>query len=174
VIYRRAEAGDADALAAFGARTFAESYAHLMSRDELDEYVTYYYTPERITADIGDAQGAIFLALDPDIVGFAQVRTGNRPDCKLAAASPAELRRIYVDRSRHGHGVAQKLLALVEKEARNRHCDVLWLAVWEVNDRARSFYGKSGFAIVGRQGFPIGNQVQTDHVMAKPLADELH
>jgi ribosomal protein S18 acetylase RimI-like enzyme len=174
VIYRKAEPADAAALAAFGARSFIDSYAHVMARAELEDYVRVHYTPERIGAEIADPQGATFLATDPEIAGFAQLRMENRPDCDMMATSPAELRRIYVDRSRHGQGIAQALLALIEDEARSRGCDVLWLAVWEINDRAMAFYRKSGFAIAGRQGFPIGHEIQTDYVMAKLLADELH
>lgn len=173
MIYRKAGPDDAAALAEFGARSFVDSYAHVMERAELESYVAEHYTVERMSAEIADPTGVSFLALDPDIVAFAQVRAGALPDCELACAAPAELRRIYVDRSRHGHGVAAKLLSMVEAEARLRHCDVLWLAVWEINNRAISFYRKNGFAVAGRQGFPIGTEVQTDYVMAKPLADEL-
>jgi ribosomal protein S18 acetylase RimI-like enzyme len=174
VIYRKAGPDDAAQLAEFGARSFVDSYAHVMDRAELEAYVCAHYTPERVEEEISDPAGASFLALDPDIVGFAQVRAGNRPECEMASAAPAELRRIYVERSRHGGGVATKLLGMVQAEARVRGCDVLWLAVWEINDRAISFYRKNGFSMAGRQGFPIGNEVQTDHVMAKSLADELH
>ena len=64
-------------------------------------------------------------------------------------------------------------MSRAEARAREYGCDVLWLAVWEVNDRAIAFYHKCGFRIIGRQGFPIGHEVQTDHVMAKSLASEL-
>ena len=173
MIYRKAELADAEQLAEFGARSFVDSYAHVMDRAELEAYVGEHYTPDRMRAEIDDADAACFLALDPEIVGFAQVRAGNRPECEMPSATPAELRRIYVERSRHGRGVAAKLLGMVQAEARLRGCDTLWLAVWEINDRAISFYRKSGFSMAGRQGFPIGNEVQTDHVMAKTLADEL-
>lgn len=167
--YRKAEAADAPALADFGARSFIDSYAHVMERAELEQYVSYHYTTRRIEREILDPHSATFLALDPEIVGFAQVRSDNRPDCELVAQAPAELRRIYVDRSRHGHGVGQALIALVEEEAQGRGRDVVWLAVWEINDRAISFYRKCGFEVVGRQGFPIGNEVQSDFVMARAV-----
>lgn len=169
MIYRKAETRDAAELAEFGARAFIDSYAHVMEEGELEGYVRAHYTVELMEAEIADVAGTTFLALDPDIAGFAQVRAGNRPDCALAAAAPAELRRIYVDRAHHGQGVARKLLGMALVDAQVRGCDVLWLAVWEINERAISFYHKSGFTVVGRQGFPIGNEVQTDYVMARPL-----
>jgi diamine N-acetyltransferase len=174
VIYRKAEPADAPALAAFGALAFVTSYEHVMDRAELEAYVPVHFTSERQLAEINDPRITTYLALNPQITGYAQLAAESRPECALLARAPAELKRIYVDRTLHGHGVARKLLELVEADARRRGSDVLWLAVWEINDRAISFYRKSGFAMVGRQGFPIGNEVQSDHVMAKLLADELH
>lgn len=171
--YRVATIEDAPALARFAARLFVESYEHVMDRLELEEYVTHELTPAKFTAELQSGRITTFLALDPDILGYAQLAAGNRPDCALDAAAPAELKRIYVDHRLHGRGVARELVALVEEEGRRRGCDVLWLAVWEINDRAIAFYRKCGFRIIGRQGFPIGNEVQTDHVMSKFLADEL-
>ncbi|HEY0305996.1 MAG TPA: hypothetical protein VGC44_13580, partial [Longimicrobiales bacterium] len=83
--YRKAEAADAPALADFGARSFIDSYAHVMERAELEQYVSYHYTTRRIEREILDPHSATFLALDPEIVGFAQVRSDNRPDCELVA-----------------------------------------------------------------------------------------
>lgn len=171
--YRQATLADAGALAEFGARLFLDSYRHLMEAGEIEAYARAHFTEERQQAELADAATTTFLAVDPDIRGYAQLTAGARPDFPLAARRPAELKRIYVERAWQGQGVAAELLRLVEAEAEQRHCDLLWLAVWEINQRAISFYGKQGFTIVGRQGFPVGNEVQTDHVMAKPLATEL-
>ena len=173
MLYRRAGPADADALAEFGARLFLDSYRHLMEASEIETYVREHFTTERQQAELADRATTTFLAVEPGICGYAQLTTGSRPDCPLATGRPAELKRIYVEPAWQGMGVAAELLRLVEAEARQRHCDLLWLAVWEINQRAISFYGKHSFAVVGRQGFPIGNEVQTDHVMAKPLATEL-
>jgi ribosomal protein S18 acetylase RimI-like enzyme len=172
--YRKANRQDARALAEFGGRLFVDSYHHLMARDELADYVRENFTIDRQQAELLDARLTTFLALDDGIIGYAQIAVGSRPECALMAVAPAELKRIYVDRSRHGQGVAGELLRLVKQQAQVCGCDALWLAVWEVNDRAISFYGKSGFQQIGRQGFPIGNEVQSDLVMAMPLANELH
>lgn len=171
--YRKAEPADASALAAFAARLFVDSYEHLMERAELEAYVRDHFSADLQRAELADPAMVTFLATDPKIRGYAQLLVGSRPDCVLESTAPAALQRIYVDHAWHGRGIAQELLRLVEAEARGRGCDRLWLAVWEINDRAISFYGKSGFAVVGRQGFPIGNEVQSDFVMAKPVATEL-
>lgn len=173
VQYRAAEPADAPALSDFGARSFVDSYAQVMGCAEIEAYITDNFTPACQSAELSNSNWTTFLALDDGIAGYAQIVAGNVPDCAIDARTPAELKRIYVERRWHGRGVAQALLQLVQQEAQHRGCDTLWLAVWEINDRAISFYSKNGFQIIGRQGFPIGNEVQSDYVMAKPLANEL-
>ena len=171
--YRRADVSDASALSVCAARFFVESYQHVMERDELRGYVADFFAPDLQQAEITDPRATTFLAIENGIIGYAQVVEGNLPDCGIDARKPAELKRIYVDHRWHGRGVAQELLKLVQQEAQRRACDQLWLAVWEINHRAISFYSKNGFRVIGRQGFPIGNEIQSDHVMATSLANEL-
>jgi diamine N-acetyltransferase len=173
MIYREANTEDSPQLAEFGGRVFLASYAHVMD-EELQSYARASFTTAQQRAELADPSITTFLALDREIIGYAQLRIDSRPDCALTAAAPAELKRIYVDHGWHGRGVAQELLTLIHDVALQRGCDVLWLAVWEINARAISFYSKNGFRQIGRQGFPIGNEVQSDLVMARPLADELH
>lgn len=146
-----------------------------MDRDELAAYISTNFTPDLQQAELSTADLITFLAQDDngDIVAYAQLAIGTLPDCELAARAPAELKRIYVDRRWHGQNIAPELLRQVEQAAAGHGCDVLWLAVWEINERAIGFYEKHRFRVIGRQGFPIGNEIQSDHVMAKPLANEL-
>lgn len=81
-------------------------------------------------------------------------------------------KRIYVDQRWQGRHIAPELLARVEATALKHKCDVIWLAVWEINNRAIAFYQKHGFRVVGRMGF-MGSEELTDYVMAKVLAGEL-
>jgi ribosomal protein S18 acetylase RimI-like enzyme len=173
VIYRQATVADAAPLSAAAARFFADSYHHVMAPAELQGHLTDFFTTDKQYAELTDPCCATFLALDDAIVGYAQLVEDNVPACGIDARKPAELKRIYVDRNWHGKGIAQELLQLVQREAQQRACDRLWLAVWEINDRAISFYSKNGFQTIGRQGFPIGSDDQSDFVMAKPLANEL-
>ena len=53
--------------------------------------------------------------------------------------------------------------------ARHAGYDTLWLSVWEKNQRARDFYLKWGFNKIGTDIFIIGQDVQTDWVMARSV-----
>jgi ribosomal protein S18 acetylase RimI-like enzyme len=172
--YRRATPADAAELAAFAARLFTTSYQHAAEPGELQAYVQRHFSPQLQHAELCNPDMTTFLAVAPGIHGYAQVLAGGLPECELSARSVMQLKRIYVDPHWQGRGVAQELLRLAEGDARARDCDVLWLAVWEINQRALSFYRKQGFEIIGRQGFPPGSAQQTDYVMAKVVATELH
>ena len=47
--------------------------------------------------------------------------------------------------------------------------DVLWLAVWERNERAIGFYRRFGFETCGALEFRLGHDVQSDLLMARPV-----
>ena len=54
--------------------------------------------------------------------------------------------------------------------AASRGAGTLFLGVWERNTRAIRFYNAQGFAEVGRQTFAMGDDVQQDLVLARPVA----
>jgi ribosomal protein S18 acetylase RimI-like enzyme len=45
----------------------------------------------------------------------------------------------------------------------------MWLGVSELNGRANRFYEKSGFVIVGRKKFRLGDVDEEDYVRELPL-----
>ena len=169
MIYRQAEARDAAALAAFAKRVFVASFERQVPRAELVTVAQKRFSPERQESDIADPASTIFLALDEEMTGYAQLVVGNRPDCEMVANAPAELKRIYVDGPWHGRGVAQALLALLESRAREQQCDVLWLGVWEENARGIAFYEKQGFRSIGSAPFAVGNLTLVHNYMSKTL-----
>ena len=171
MIYRKAEVGDAAALSEFAMRVFLASFDRQLPTSELEPFATPRFAPEKLQDEIAHAPGAVFLALQPEIVGYAQVALGNRPNCVLSGTAPAELKRIYVEAPWQGHGVAQRLMELVEEEAARNGCDVLWLAVWDGNARGRAFYQKCGFAIVGSDVFQVGRLPLNHYFLAKPLRE---
>ena len=100
------------------------------------------------------------------VVGATQFYL-DRPRADLSAAKQIKLSRLYVDYDFHGSGVAQALLAEVERAALHTGADLIWLTTWEKAFRAQRFYLKSGFRIVGKDFFQVGDVAQTDVVMTK-------
>jgi diamine N-acetyltransferase len=54
-------------------------------------------------------------------------------------------------------------------EARRGGHDVVWLGVWERNLAAQRFYARWGFTRRGESSFHLGDEVQTDRIMARAV-----
>jgi ribosomal protein S18 acetylase RimI-like enzyme len=56
-----------------------------------------------------------------------------------------------------------------EAEARRSENDLLWLTVWDRNERAIAFYRRWGMAEAGETSFTVGSQCQRDLVFIQRL-----
>ncbi len=168
VTVRRVAATGADArlLADLGARLFVDAFGAINDAADLRLFLAQTYAPELQRAELRDPNRVAWVAeADGRAVGYALLRRGSASP-HVVATQPAEVQRIYADRSWHGRGVGKTLLDLCIGQARDWSCDVLWLGVWERNPRAIAFYEKWGFRRVGEQRFVVGRDPQRDHVMA--------
>ena len=164
-----ATAGDAEALAQFGARTFCEAFGADNTAEDMRLHLASAWSPELQRAEILDPQVDTLLARAEGVLaGFAQLRPGNAPAC-IATMRPVELLRFYVDKPWQGQGLAGELMQAVLRRAGEHGARELWLGVWERNPRAQAFYRKHGFRQVGTQIFVVGTDPQTDHVMLREL-----
>jgi ribosomal protein S18 acetylase RimI-like enzyme len=165
---RRAEARDAAALSTFAAAAFHDAFGAHNTPDNMARYVAESFSAERQAAEIADPAGEVVLAEDGgQLAGYVRIVRGGAP---ATVAEPAiEIRRLYVDRTRHGAGVAQLLMDATIDAARRADVGSIWLAVWERNARAIRFYEKSGFARVGSTRFLLGDDEQTDWLMARAV-----
>ena len=166
---RIATAADAAVVADLARRTFYDTFAATNDPGDMALHLAQAYGIDQQTRELTDRDITTLLVEDDGCaIAYAQVRGGHVPDC-VPGPDPIELWRFYVDRDRHGRGIAQPLMDRVKDEARRRGARTLWLGVWERNDRARAFYVKCGFEDAGEHIFLFGTDPQTDRVMAAPL-----
>ncbi len=170
ITIRRATPSDADALASFAARTFAETFAHSSTEDDMALHLSSTYSTEQQREAIVDASIDVLVAEDgTSLAGYAQLRAAAAPEC-VTERPAIELWRFYVDRPWHGRGVAQQLMGAVTDAARSRSARAIWLSVWSQNERAKAFYSRYGYRQVGTTTFVLGTDVQDDWIMAMPIA----
>lgn len=172
ITIRRGVPGDASRLAELAARTFREAFGADNRPDDLALHLARSYGTSQQQRELDDADITTLLAeVDGQLAGYAQLRPGATPDC-VTGERPVELWRFYVAQPWHGRGVAHALMQRVCLEASRRGGRTLWLGVWERNERAKAFYGKSGFVDVGSQIFMVGTDAQTDRILARPIVEE--
>lgn len=167
---RRADAADAAAIAAVAAATFPLACPPHTSPADITLHIRTYCTADALRAEL-TSDGTVFYVAEVDdgMVGFAMLVSGVAPPADVPTTTPIELRRIYVAEDHHGTGVAAALLARCVRHARTSGYDLMWLGTNQQNHRAVTFYGRSGFSIVGAKTFTVGRAVEHDHVMARPL-----
>jgi len=162
ISYRDAQAADAEALAAFAEMTFTDTFGHLYPPEDLAAYVEAKYRTPVIGAEIADAQTRYRLALRGDqIVGYCKM---GAVDMEVDAADALELHRLYVDPSTKGTGVAKALMNEALEWARAKGAKVMYLSVWENNERAQAFYRRYGFQHVTEHKFMVGRVADRDFI----------
>jgi GNAT superfamily N-acetyltransferase len=169
-VIRRARSEDAEALAAIGARTFAETFAHLYPRRDLEAFLAEAYGLEATRANLSDPDRAAWLVeAEGEVVGYAEAGPCGLPHAEVTAGC-GELKRFYLLKPWQGGGLGGRLfdaaLAWLLKEGPR---DV-WIGVWSENLGAQRFYGRRGFEKVGEYGFRVGGTVDHEFILRRPAA----
>ena len=167
---RRADAADAPALAVVAGATFLETYHAIISAGDMVTHVTNKCSAAVFGGWIADAQSAVLYAgaehTDAPL-GYAVLTT---PDFPIATdEGDAELRRIYTLAAAHGTGVGGALIAAALDEARVRGRKRVLLGCHPDNRRARRFYERTGFRVIGERIFTVGAAQFLDPIYALDL-----
>jgi GNAT superfamily N-acetyltransferase len=170
MIYRDAGPDDAEALAELGRATFADTFGHLYSPENLAAFLTSH-DPERWRQELADPAFAVRLAEeDGKAVAYAKI---GPPSLPFEVSGPTvELRQFYVLKPWQGRGLAPEMMAWVLAEARARGAGQLYLSVFVDNPRARRFYANYGFREVGMYHFMVGTHADDDIIMRLDLDGE--
>lgn len=166
---RKATTEDAASVATLAERTFRSTFEADNTPKDMDEHCRKAYSAAIQGAELSNPDIVTLVCEQPggSLIAYAQLRSGAPKE--IVGPSPIELWRFYVDRAHHGQGVAQALMAAAIEAAEGRGAQTIWLGVWERNPRAQAFYGKVGFVDVGAHSFVVGQDVQTDRLMARPV-----
>ncbi len=163
IVYRRAVEADAEALAAFAADSFVETFGRLYPPEDLEAYLAKSYGTAIQREELADPAICVWLALSGDaIVGYAMA---GPVDMEVVhGAHDRELYRLYVGERVKGAGVARFLMGEVLAWAKEQGAEALWLSVWENNERAQRFYKRYGFDHIGEHKFMVGRVADRDFI----------
>ena len=105
--------------------------------------------------------------------GYAMLIRGVVDDDDVQRAVPlrpaVELSKMYVLPDGHGAGVSAALMTAALAAARDLDAACVWLGVNQENQRAQRFYAKHGFTVGGIKTFRLGEHIENDYVMVRPL-----
>lgn len=156
-------ASDARALNLLAVETFIDTFAHLYTPNNLKEFLESNYTEQIQLSELERTDYETFLLVcNENIVGFCTIRFGSREELIKGPDPVTEIWRFYISKSYIGRGVAKILMDQVMEVLQERRTSVVWLGVWENNQRAQKFYKKYGFMEVGYHDFVVGTAVDRD------------
>jgi ribosomal protein S18 acetylase RimI-like enzyme len=169
ILLRLADIRDAALIADLSRKTFHESFAPYNTKEDMDIFLKDQFTRQSLIAEVGVSFNSFYLAyVDEKIAGYIKLRERNHPK-ELTGLKALEIARIYATQAMVGRGVGSKMMLHTFEVARQKQKEVIWLAVWEKNQRAIEFYSKWGYEIFGKQIFVLGTDLQNDWLMKKVL-----
>jgi ribosomal protein S18 acetylase RimI-like enzyme len=165
MIIRRAKESDLDELSVFTTQAFYDAYDWYNTAENMSDYVKKYFSKENLWFELNQTDSVFLIALDDyqKIIGYAKMGKGNNnSDLK---ESHSEIERIYVNTKLQRTGIGQKLIEEIILITQKRNQKIIWLGVWQKNEKAINFYKKIGFEIFGTTTFVLGNDPQDDFMM---------
>jgi len=168
VTIRRAHSGDAAPLAALGAATFSETFAHLYPPSDLQTFLTTSHSVDAWNRTLADPERAVWVAELESATQIGFICVG---ECKLPVENrepmAGEVQQLYVLARHHNLRLGTRLMkvGLEWLEAQGRA--PLYIGVWSENYGAQRFYGRYGFSRVGEYGFPVGSTIDREFILKR-------
>jgi ribosomal protein S18 acetylase RimI-like enzyme len=148
--------------------TPADIAAFIAENLSATRFADYLADPDRVVLAAHDS-----VRSTGRILGYAMLIRGVVDDADVQRAvtiRPAvELSKMYVLPDGHGAGISTALMTATLDEARALGAACVWLGVNQENQRAQRFYAKHGFRASGTKTFRLGEGLEDDYVMVRPL-----
>ena len=166
---RRAVPGDARLLSALSATTFFDTFSGTCTNEDMQGFIEASFNPGQVYKELGDKDDFYFIAFINDTAaGYIRLKEEESEVIEIKKHRSIELKRIYVLKEFHSQKIGAKLMNFALDFAAEKKYELIWLGVWEHNERAKAFYKKFGFVDSGvKHPFPIGNTPQTDDWLIK-------
>lgn len=103
-----------------------------------------------------------------EVAGYLKVNTNDAQSEEMGNES-LEVERIYIRNKFQRKGLGKYLINKAIEVAIGQIKKMIWLGVWEKNDKAIAFYKKMGFVQTGAHSFYMGDEEQIDLIMTKTL-----
>ena len=167
---RYATKKDAELIADISRQTFYETFAAQNTPKDMNKFMREQFTKGKLMLEVGAAENTFLIAYcHTEIAGYVKLREGRVPK-SLGTKNALEIARLYALNHMIGKGVGKILMQASVDIAAKRNKEVVWLGVWEKNQRAIDFYIKWGFEKFDETDFLLGDDVQRDWLMQKRLS----
>ncbi|NLS88909.1 GNAT family N-acetyltransferase [Bacillus subtilis] len=149
--------------------TFNDTFKDQNSPENMKVYLERAFNKKQLEKELSNMSSEFFFVyFDHEVAGYVKVNIDDAQSEEMGAES-LEIERIYIKNNFQKHGLGKHLLNKAIEIALERNKKNIWLGVWEKNENAIAFYKKMGFVQTGAHSFYMGDEEQTDLIMAKTL-----
>lgn len=158
--------GDLDDINAIGflaQQIWPETYGEIVPGEQLQYMLNLIYSPSSLRRQMLEEKHQFLLVEEAEEeIGFAAWSATEEPGVY-------KLHKLYVLPGRQGKGLGRSMLEFIYQSIRPEGARALRLNVNRYN-KARQFYERMGFAVIGEEDVPIGNgYFMNDYVMEAPV-----
>lgn len=160
----RATPDDAQLISEISAITFIDTFKGTCTDEDMQGFTEQYFNKDQVLSELQNAHDFYFIAfVDSRAAGYIRIKEEVSDVEIINKHKGIELKRIYVLKEYFSKKIGAALMNFALDFAEQNNYEVIWLGVWEHNERAKAFYKKFGFQDSGvEHPFPIGNTPQTD------------
>lgn len=168
---RPASLADAPALAQLGRESFTDAFGHLYRPEDLAAFLAETHDEAAVAGEIAGGECLHALAVDEDgaLLGYCKLRHPSKLAEHSAAHNPLELGQLYCASTATGRGIGAALMDWALGYARTGGHDAVLLSVYSGNTGAQRFYARYGFAKIADIHFRVGEQLDDEYLLEKPL-----
>lgn len=161
---RRAVQQDAQLISTLSGITFFDTFTGTCTDDDMQGFIEQYFNINQVKNELENINDFYFIAfIDGAATGYIRMKEDESNVEIVKKHKAIELKRIYVLKEYHSKKIGAALMNFALEFAVIKNYEIIWLGVWEHNERAKSFYNKFGFQDSGvTHPFPIGDTAQTD------------
>jgi ribosomal protein S18 acetylase RimI-like enzyme len=162
--------GDEAALALVGQATFLETFAGILSGNDIVAHCAQAHSAGLYRTWLADPSYALWLV---------ESHPGSAPVGYMVVAPPQlplpdtggdlELKRIYLLSKFQGSGLGKRLISTAITHATATGAKRLLLGVYAHNRPAIGFYERTGFSNLGSRKFNVGGKDYDDNIMGMSL-----
>ena len=159
---RKVTDDDLQALREFSQSTFIQSFGPVNKAHNMDAYIKVAFSEQQLKKEVDHPSSEFFFAeLQNQIVGYLKLNV-HEAQTELMGKNAMEIERIYVASAHQGQGIGKQLINFAKEKGRANSMQILWLGVWEHNDKALLFYHRQGFEVFDKHIFTFGDEEQQD------------
>ena len=159
---RMANVEDINTIGYLAQQIWPVAYKDILSPNQLEYMLRLIYSPEALNEQMSLNHQFLIAELEEEPVGFASYSL-------ISDDGMFKLHKLYVLPEFHGKGLGKTLLSFIIEDIVSQGARTLRLNMNKHN-KARQFYEKNGFIIMGEEDIDIGNNYfMNDYLMEKNL-----